>query len=455
MNLIYKYLNIKRILTEGDPRSLIIKRNIIGSSILKCVSILISLQIVPLTIDFVNPTQYGIWLTLSSIIAWLNYFDIGLAHGFRNRFAEAIALNDVDLAKKYVSTTYAVLFLLFTSILLITLVINSFVNWSNILNIDEIYNEELRVVFGILACFFCTDIVSGVFSKMLISDQKTALVSLIQTGGQLLAFICIYILTKTITGNLTILALSFSGIPCLLMLVVSICVFRGKKYRIYKPSIKSVQFSLAKNILGLGGQFFVIMISMLLIFQVINIIISRNLGPIAVTQYNVAYKYYNVLNMASVIILTPFWSAFTDAYVKRDFNWMKRMVKKLEKLWIMCIPAIIGMILCSNLFFRLWIGDSVHITISLSLSIGLYVLAQISGNIYMYMINGTGKVRLQMILYLLFAFVSIPLMNALCAQKGIEGVLITPTIIFFLQGIVGKIQIDKIVNGKASGIFNK
>ena len=93
------------------------------------------------------------------------------------------------------------------------------------------------------------------------------------------------------------------------------------------------------------------------------------------------------------------------------------MVRKLERLWILCIPAIIGMILCSNLFFRLWIGDSVHITISLSLSIGLYVLAQISGNIYMYMINGTGKVRLQMILYLLFAFVSIPLMNALCAQK--------------------------------------
>ena len=183
---------------------------------------------------------------------------------------------------------------------------------------------------------------------MLIADQKTALVSLIQTGGQLLAFICIYILTKTITGSLTILALSFSGIPCLLMLVVSICVFRGKKYRIYKPSIKSVQFSLAKNILGLGGQFFVIMISMLFIFQVINIIISRNLGPIAVTQYNVAYKYYNVLNMASVIILTPFWSAFTDAYVKRDFNWMKRMVRKLERLWILCIPAIIGMILCSN-----------------------------------------------------------------------------------------------------------
>lgn len=47
----------------------------------------------------------------------------------------------------------------------------------------------------------------------------------------------------------------------------------------------------------------------------------------AVTQYNVAYKYYNVLSMVAAIILTPFWSAFTEAYVQKDTIWMKRMVK--------------------------------------------------------------------------------------------------------------------------------
>ena len=75
--------------TKGNERSVIIKKNIAASLVLKCVSILISLQVVPLTIDYINPTKYGIWLTLSSIIAWLSYFDLGFAHGFRNRFAEA------------------------------------------------------------------------------------------------------------------------------------------------------------------------------------------------------------------------------------------------------------------------------------------------------------------------------------------------------------------------------
>ena len=338
--------------TKGNERSVIIKKNIAASLVLKCVSILISLQVVPLTIDYINPTKYGIWLTLSSIIAWLSYFDLGFAHGFRNRFAEAKAKGDIRLAKEYVSTTYAVLFLLFSVILLITLMVNKYLNWSSILNIDAVYNEELHIVFGLLACFFCINIVASVFTTMLTADQKPALASLIQTGGQVLAFVCIYILTKNTTGSLSALALAFSGIPCLLLLVVSILMFYGKRYKIVAPSLHYIRFSLTKKILGLGGQFFVIMISMLFIFQFINIILSRVEGPEAVTQYNIAYKYFNVLNMVFVIVLTPFWSAFTDAYVKKDYNWMSGIVKKLEFLWLLCIPILILMVLCSNFFIN-------------------------------------------------------------------------------------------------------
>lgn len=199
---------------------------------------------------------------------------------------------------------------------------------------------------------------------MLTADQKPALASLIQTGGQVLAFVCIYILTKNTTGSLSALALAFSGIPCLLLLVVSILMFYGKRYKIVAPSLHYIRFSLTKKILGLGGQFFVIMISMLFIFQFINIILSRVEGPEAVTQYNIAYKYFNVLNMVFVIVLTPFWSAFTDAYVKKDYNWMSGIVKKLEFLWLLCIPILILMVLCSNFFIN---GGSVILCLFLFL----------------------------------------------------------------------------------------
>ena len=101
---------------NGSSRSIAIKKNIIASLFLKSISILVSLQVVPLTINYINPTRYGIWLTLSSIVAWLSYFDLGFAHGFRNRFAEAVAKGDMQLAREYVSTTYVVLSLLFSGV---------------------------------------------------------------------------------------------------------------------------------------------------------------------------------------------------------------------------------------------------------------------------------------------------------------------------------------------------
>ena len=235
--------------TKGNERSVAVKKNIAASLVLKCISILVSLQVVPLTIGYINPTKYGIWLTLSSIIAWLSYFDLGFAHGFRNRFAEARAKGDMTLAKEYVSTTYAVLFLLFSFILLVTLIANNYLNWSSILNIDAVYNEELHVVFGLLSCFFCLNIVASVFTTMLTADQKPALASLIQTGGQVLAFVCIYVLTKFTTGSLSALAVAFAGVPCFLLVVVSLVMFYGKKYKFVAPAMRCVRFSLTGKIL--------------------------------------------------------------------------------------------------------------------------------------------------------------------------------------------------------------
>ena len=441
--------------TKGNERSVAVKKNIAVSLVLKCISILVSLQVVPLTIGYVNPTKYGIWLTLSSIIAWLSYFDLGFAHGFRNRFAEAKAKGDMKLAKEYVSTTYAVLFLLFSVILLITLVVNNYLDWSRILNIDPVYKDELSLVFGLLACFFCLNIVASVFTTMLTADQKPALASLISTSGQVLAFACVYVLTKTTKGSLSALAVSFSAIPCLFLLIVSIIVYQTKKYKIVAPSLRDVRFSLVRSVVGLGGQFNLVMFSMLFNFQLTNIILSRVQGPEAVTQYNIAYKYFNVLNMAANIILTPFWSAFTDAYIKRDYNWMRGTLEKLEKLWLLCIPILVLMVLSSDLLYKFWIGDSVAVSFSLSFCMAIYVLCQTGGNMYMFLINGTSKIRLQLIIYLSFALVSIPLMKYCCKYYGIEGILIVPTTVFILQAFIGRVQILKMINGTAKGIWLK
>ena len=446
---------IKKKLSSENQRTAMIKRNIIGSGFLRIVNIAISLIVVPLTLNYLTVVGYGIWLTVSSIIGWLSYFDLGFAHGFRNKFAESLAIGDKVLARKYVATTYISLLVLFSCILVICLIVNCFVDWSSLLNIDISYSFELKKVFSILVVTFCVNIVANVFIMMLNADQKTALASFVQTSGQFIALIGIIILTSISNGSLTLLALIYSGLPVLVTIIYSVAFFRSSRYKEFVPSLRFFDRKLISNILGLGVNFFIIMISMLLIFQITNVLISRILGPETVSEYNITYKYFNVLHMFSIIILTPCWSAFTEAYIKKDYIWMKNMKHRLEQIWICIIPIVCLMCFFAPTIFKVWIGDDIHIHDDVIIVLGVYTVVQILAGTYMYIINGIGKIRLQMMIYLLFAIISIPLMISLGKVLGIIGIISVPILVYVTQIIVARIQLNKLINHQAKGIWDK
>lgn len=446
---------IKSKFLKGSERTVLIKKNIMASALLRGVSILISLMVVPATINYINAERYGIWLTLSSIIAWLSYFDFGFAHGFRNRFAEAVAKDDHALARRYVSTTYAVLAMIFTALMIITSIANKFINWSSILNVDQGLNVELRAVFQILIIFFCINIVAEVFSTMLTASQRPAASTAIKTGGNLISLIAILVLTHTTIGNLKYLAIAFSGIPCILTIIVSIIMFSRGKYKRYAPSIEYLDFSLTKKIVGMGGQFFLIMMCLLLIFQFTNIIISRELGPESVTLYNVTYKLFHIVEMVAMIVLAPIWSAYTDAYTRKDFAWMKRSAAKLERMGLFTFPALALLTVISPFVFSLWLGDGVETSIRVSIAIAFFTFCKIMGAIYMHQLNGTGKVRVQLMTYAIIAIFAIPVMIYSSRQWGLVGIVVVPSLAFFAQFIICRIQLNKILNQTATGIWNK
>lgn len=444
----------KEFIATGDERSRKAKKNIAFSIFNKGVAILISLAIVPITIDYLNAEQYGIWLTLSSIVAWLSFFDIGLSHGFRNRFAEAKANGDDLLARKYVSTTYFAMIVIFSIVLLIFECINPFINWSSILNISQDYNTILSTVVSIIVIGVCIQFSLNVFPTMLSADQQPAASAMIATGGQCLALIVIYILTQQSSQSMVYIAIALSWIPVLVTLFISIWMF-SHQYKSYAPSIIYIDRKLLKNIINLGIKFFFIQVSMIIIFQVINIILSRVLGPLSVTEYNVAYKYFSITQMAFNIITAPYWSAFTDAYTKGEFIWMSNIHKKLTKVYILLFIVNIILLAISPLVYKFWLNDNVKISFIISFSVMVYISVISFSQMYMVLLNGIGKVFIQMVIYICFAILCLPVTNVLCKQFGIPGVMFFFSFVYVIQTVFAKIQLDKVLNKKANGIWNK
>ena len=67
--------------SKGSERSILAKKQILYSFVLKAVSILIGLLFVPLLLNYLDAERYGIWLTLTSIVGWFTFFDAGLGNG--------------------------------------------------------------------------------------------------------------------------------------------------------------------------------------------------------------------------------------------------------------------------------------------------------------------------------------------------------------------------------------
>jgi len=445
---------IKQRLLAGSQRGANIKKNIVGSLLIKGCSILVQLILVPLTLGYLNTDLYGIWLTISSILLWLSFFDVGFTLGLRNKLTEALAKGDIVKGKKMVSTTYAIMVVIFIPLCVILEFLVPYVNWSALLNIQQTYNETIVQVMQVLVISFCLQMIFNVLGTVLTSFQKVALSGMFPVIGNFLSVIVIYILTKTTQPSMMNLAMTVSYLPLLVLVISSVYMYRNSLSSV-SPNIKYVDFSLVKELFSLGAKFFVIQVQVLVMYQATNILISNISSPGDVTAYNIACRYVGTAMMVFTLVISPLWPAFTEAYTKSDFEWMQRTYRKMSRLYKWVALMIILMIICSPLVYKLWIGRTDVVPFSMSLFVGLYMLSSSWDSLQVNLINGIGKVKLQSYLTLVGIFLHIPLSFLLGRYIGALGVVTSMLLINVIYASFFTVQIRKIISRRATGIWNK
>src|ERR1035437_7979587 len=448
---------LNSIINKGHHRSIKAKKNIIASFFLKGISIAISLIVVPLTINYINPTQYGIWLTLSSIVAWFSFFDIGLSQGLRNKFAEAKAKGNDELAQVYVSTTYAILAIIFLIVWVIFLIVNHFLNWAHILNISENMQSEVSTLAVIVFTYFCLQFVLGIITTLILADQQPAKSSFISVLGQIFSLIFIFALVKNTQGSLVKLGIALCVSPVLVLIGANFFFFKGV-FKKYRPSFSKIKFQYAKGLFNLGLFFFIIQVAGIIQYQTANIIIARNFGTNDVTSYNIVYKYFGILSMLFGIFISPFWSASTEAYLKKDIPWIKNGIKKYNQLNILLLCVGIIMLIFSDRIYTLWLGKgTVNIPFSLSFWGWVFLSISMFGSKYVFFLNGISALRIQfwasVISPFLYVIVAITLIKYY--QMGVYSLFIASIIANFNGLILAPIQYYQIIYKNKKGIWIK
>ena len=435
-----------------DSRSKKMYKNTVAMIGIRGVSMILTLISAPIMLHHVDRADYGVLLTLTSIVGWVGYMDVGLGNGLRNKLPEFLAKGDFHSAKKIVSSCYVTLAIYVALIIVIFLIVSPFIDWLGVLNSPTSDAGEIRGLTNVVFIAFCIQFLFGLINSILFAYQMPAFQSLFTFVGQFVALIALVIQVYVfdVTSVLQIGAVN-SIIPPLVLFLGSIGLFRTKLKDI-APSFKLFEFKSVGSILSLGLKFFVLQMITIVLFQANSIIIARVVSPEAVVEYNLAFKYVSLLTMIFTIVITPVWSATTDAYVRKDFEWINKTLSFSRKVCIASVFIGVLMVLASKFVYGMWLGrGSIDISYSTTGLIFLYISFEMLYKVYGTIINGTGKVFAQMILTGIIAIIYIPLAN-LC---GLSGVLIANVIVFALNYAWSKLQCNKLISQTATGIWNK
>lgn len=430
-----------------------LKVNIFAGFVLKGGSMLLSFVFVPLVLAYLTSYKYGIWLTINSVISWFSMMDIGLASGLRLKLQDTLAKQDWETSRKYISSTYTMLFLisLVCILVFVGVVLFSNVSFSSFFKVEESFNSELKQILIItIVCFFLRFSLQPI-SVVLQADQRDFLQSIILLMEQVWNLIGIILIGAFTKESLLYASLIFSITPLLNLSLFS-AYFYSKKYKHVRPQIFYLKKECINPLLGVGVDVFITSISLVFIVQCNNILIAKFYTPEDVTVYNIIAKLFGALSAFYILLISPLWSAFGNAYANNDFDWVKNVFKKVSKMFYLFVLAYILLVMFSPFVIKLWTGMSINDYLLISCC-GFYFIVQNLESTYAYLFNGTGRkkyVKLQRNMMICGAALNIPCVIFFVSVLGwgLYSVIIANIIALLPSAIVYIVQGNRLLENR-------
>jgi O-antigen/teichoic acid export membrane protein len=387
--------------------------------------LLANFVVISITLDLLSTKIYGVWITLYTTISWLSFFDLGLGNGMRNLFAVNRAIGNQEKNKQLVSTSYIIVLGIALILLIVGLPFVYYADIARFFNISDIAIPDLRCVLSLLVVVTSLQLITKLINSIFLADQKPALSSLIDCSGVVCSLLLLFILKDWLVGSLFNLALIITIPTFVISFIVTLFAF-NKNYRKLKPSLKCFNLKISNKLINLGLRFFLIQLSALIILQGSNIIILKFIGAEEVSVFSLVYKYFNVIVTIFTLVLTPYWSFFTDSYAKNNYNQLKQGFKQLLISWLAISLVGVVMWIALPFSFKIWLNQELDIPAYLPVSLLLFSVFSNLGSVFIYFLNGTSSyLNFQLAIVLVFAVLLYPLSAYLLPTYGVLGVVFT------------------------------
>jgi O-antigen/teichoic acid export membrane protein len=431
-----------------------LNKNIVLSVIIKALNILFVILIVRRSIDVLGVESYGIWTAIASIATWISLLDIGIGNGLRVELRQCFLDNNWKEARILLNTAYIFIGVFCLVVLVLFFVIWLRVDWAAFFNIKSYAVENINMLVLITIIGLVLQLVFSLIQPVLNANLHSGLQGIFFAISNGLIF-CYLMIVNEHSINLLQYAVLSAFLPVIAYLGFSIFYFL-KYLPQLTPNLKDTDFKKIRAILWVSAKFFFIQISAVLMYQMTSFLIIRYFSPTEVTEYNVAYRYFNLFYIVYITILSPLWSLSTDAYLRNDLEWIKNTIKKYIALWIGVVFALIVGYFMRDIAFGIWLNN-VPVSPKIALYVAIYMGILAWNNIFLYVVNGSGRIHFQFILAIITTILFFPLTHFLVKymHMGIDGIFIANMLILLMFTILIPLQVYFLLKPKTQSIWHQ
>jgi len=366
---------------------------ILISLLCRGIQVLCGLLVVKNLINILGVHSYGVWVTMTSIVAWMTLFDFGVGYGLKNKISEAVARNnnaDVSYWISIVIKCYLVISLVLFCLFGVFATISSPFN-------DYPFVSLVLVLCAALSFFFSTGSIIlqalGHFKQLYLFGLVYPVFWLIATASH-----------RWFSYSIEQIALIYAFLIIIQgWLVFSFSV--RSELSINKLITTRVEYSVLRGILSTGVKFFLLQMCSLGLFMTGNYICYRFFGGSEVAVFDTINKVFQLFSVGFSIFISVFWTEISKAKAAQN------RPRKLLCFRVLLLLSIIST--ATALIFAYYIdvisaiitGGKVVATFQQALPFALLVAVQsfaYSGAVFM---NAYEQLKIQV----WFAILSLPL----------------------------------------------
>jgi O-antigen/teichoic acid export membrane protein len=391
------------------------------STVGRVVGLATSFISVPLVIGYLGSERYGMWLTMSSLVASLGPLDLGIGLGLLTIVSDAYGRDDREAARRAISTAAAMLTMIAALASVAFGVAYFVIPWAHVFNVaTPTAAAEAGPASAVLLGAFALGLPLGIVGQVQLAHQAGYISGAWAIAGNLGSFLAL-LGVIAVHGSLPLLVLALTGVGLLAAGLNGWFLFRRQRPWLM-PRLRDVDLRAGRSLLKTGSFFVVLQLAGLFAYQLDNFVIAQILGAGAVPEYAVPTKIFVLAPTLLSFVLTPLWPAYRESMARGDAAWVKRTLRRSIILAALVnIPSTLILVIVGPFLLHVWVGSSVHPTMLLLVGLGTWTILNTLNGPFAMLLNGANVVGFQAGCAILMGVANVAISIFLVQRIGVSG----------------------------------